>query len=153
MSVVTGQALSDFMTQHLPIAQALGIEVDSFSQQQLVLNAPLQPNINDKQSAFGGSIYSVCVMTCWGMVYLHALNNKIDAPNIAVGKAEIKYRAPVLSDFQAKCTVPDIEVFDDFISEYWQQGKAKITLRSFIASPDDPDQKIVELEANFTLYE
>ena len=50
------EKLTQFFIQHLPIAQFMGLEVESYDGDTLILTAPLEPNINDKQTAFGGSL-------------------------------------------------------------------------------------------------
>ena len=64
------QKLSDFFKKNLPITQFMEMDVESYDGKTLILAAPLDPNINDKQTAFGGSLYNASVMACWGMAYL-----------------------------------------------------------------------------------
>ncbi len=144
------QALIDFMQQHLPIAKDIGFEVKSFTGTELCLAAPLAPNINDKLSAFGGSLYCVCVMACWGMVYLQALKRGVEMPNIAVAKADIRYKGPVLEDFEAVCLVEDETVFESFVEQYRREGKARINLRSVVTKKD---KTLVELNGEYVLYQ
>ena len=46
-----------------PLARHIGIVVDSAGDDGIVLRAPLGPNANDKGTAFGGSLFSVAVLT------------------------------------------------------------------------------------------
>lgn len=91
------------MQTHLPMAQQLGLRVDAFDGHDLRLAMPLTPNINDKATMFGGSLYCVSVMACWGMIYLRAKMAGVETPNIVVADASIKYKLPVPGDCISVC--------------------------------------------------
>lgn len=127
-------ALTKFVQTHLPIAQQMGIEVEQYNGQELILTAPLGPNINDKGTAFGGSIYCVAVFSCWGMVYLKAQEHGLTDPNIVVASGDIKYLKPVDGAIRARCKLESDTTFDDFWQYYDDKGKAKIELTSQVIS-------------------
>jgi thioesterase domain-containing protein len=129
--------LTEFMDEHLPIADKIGIEVESYDGHTLKLRAPLAPSINDKQTAFGGSMYCLCVMNCWGMVYLKCLENGI-VPNIVIGKAEIEYKLPVAQDFISTCDNVDDSAWDAFFAMFKLKGRAKIRMESHIEIDGKP---------------
>ena len=54
----------------IQLTRAIGIEVVEYGENGLTLYAPLDNNINHKSTAFGGSLYSVSVLTGWGLLYL-----------------------------------------------------------------------------------
>ena len=76
------EKLKQFFLDHLPITQFMGLEVESYDGDTLILTAPLEPNINDKQTAFGGSLYNTAVMACWGMIYLKTQEKGIDCTKV-----------------------------------------------------------------------
>lgn len=129
------QALVDFLQTHVPMAGQLGLNPISFDDQQLTLEAPLAPNINDKGTAFGGSIYCVAVMSCWGMVYLRAHEHGLDKPDIVVSHGEIDYLKPVAGAIVSSCYASQ-EQFESFWLDYQQKGRAKIALSSEVKAPD-----------------
>lgn len=129
------QALVDFLSAHVPMAANLGLQPVSFDHEQLTLEAPLTPNINDKGTAFGGSIYCVAVMSCWGMVYLRANEYGLKAPDIVVSHGEIDYLKPVAGAIVASCYASE-ERFAVFWADYQQKGRAKIALESEVKSAD-----------------
>ena len=129
--------LTEFVQAHLPTARALEIEVADYDSASLTLRAPLGPSINDKHTAFGGSLYVVAVMAGWGMVYLRCRERGID-PNIVVAKGEIEYLAPVPTDIIA-ASVPVAEAdWDSFFQHFDERGKAKIELRTEVLQDGKP---------------
>lgn len=121
--------LSEFVATHLPTAVHMEIAVDAYDSKSLRLKAPLGPSINDKKTAFGGSIYVVAVMSCWGMVYLRCIERGIE-PDIVVAKADIEYLKPVNSDIVAQSVVADEADWTRFFEDFASRGKAKIALSS-----------------------
>ncbi|MEH6551207.1 MAG: YiiD C-terminal domain-containing protein [Pseudomonadales bacterium] len=126
------QALTDFVTSYLPLANAMRVSVDDYDGKSLSLSAPLEHNINDKQTAFGGSLFCLSVMCCWGMAYVKCLAHGIKEPNIVVSHAEIDYLAPVNCDIlTASCRV-ELSDFESFFQYYDQHGKARIDLVAMV---------------------
>lgn len=123
--------LSTFFETHLPITQFMKMEVESYDGQTLILRAPLAPNINDKQTAFGGSLYNAAVMACWGMAYLKTLEAGIHC-NQVVTKGTIEYKAPVQGEIRAICSAPNQTVIDQFIEHFKHKGRSRITLNATI---------------------
>jgi len=122
---------TSFMQANLPMAQQLGLRVDCFDGHELKLFMPLTPNINDKATMFGGSLYCVSVMACWGMIYLRAKMLGIESPNIVVADAAIKYKLPVPGDCVSVCYAP-VDVVNKFDSDIAAGHKGRMRLHSSI---------------------
>ncbi|WP_372810548.1 YiiD C-terminal domain-containing protein [Litorivivens sp.] len=129
--------LTEFVQAHLPTARALEIEVADYDSESLTLRAPLGPSINDKHTAFGGSLYVVAVMAGWGMVYLRCREAGID-PNIVVAKGEIEYQAPVPTDIVASSIALEESEWDAFFQHFDERGKSKIELRTQVLQDGKP---------------
>lgn len=137
--------LKSFFIDHLPITQYMGLEVESYNGDTLILTAPLEPNINDKQTAFGGSLYNMAVMACWGMIYLKTQEQKILC-NQVVTEGSIKYIAPVEGRIRAICHAPSTEELVSFFDYFERKGKARISLEAAIYNDScvmkiDPEAK------------
>ncbi|MFT6757075.1 MAG: thioesterase domain-containing protein [Chitinophagales bacterium] len=129
--LITG--LNNFVINTLDLAVSMDIAIESYDRETLVLSAPLEKNINDKNTAFGGSLYVLNVMTCWGMVYMKCREGGIEIPNIVVSHAEIDYLAPVSDKIIiASCTISD--EFDGFIEYYDGNGRSRVRLQSSVVT-------------------
>ncbi|MFT5575796.1 MAG: thioesterase domain-containing protein [Bermanella sp.] len=129
--------LTEFVQTHLPTAQALQISVADYDSHSLTLTAPLGPSVNDKQTAFGGSLYVVAVMAGWGMVYLRCREAGID-PNIVVARGEIDYHAPVDSDIVVSSLALEETEWQRFLGDFKTRGKAKIELSTQVLRAGKP---------------
>jgi thioesterase domain-containing protein len=139
--------LKEFFKSHLPLTQFMEMEVESYDGKRLILKAPLDPNINDKKTAFGGSLYNISVMACWGMAYLKTLEANIQC-NQVVTKASIEYKAPVHGTLRATCIAPGDEVVNAFINNFNEKGRARITLNSTI---ECSGKTAVEFEGTYAI--
>src|ERR1700679_3599309 len=76
------------------LAKHIGIIVESADDAAVVLRAPLELNANYKGTAFGGSLYSVAVLTGWAWVtrYLAARGVAADA---VIQESSVRFPAPV----------------------------------------------------------
>jgi thioesterase domain-containing protein len=65
-------ALRDLEAQLLamPPARALQLRVTGGHHDRLRLQAPLAANVNDKGTAFGGSLVSLMTLAAWGLTVL-----------------------------------------------------------------------------------
>ena len=142
--------LNQFFKNHLPITDYLGMHVEEYNGDSLTLYAPLQPSLNDKLTAFGGSLFCLSVMSCWGMVYLKAIEAGCDDANIVVTQSNIAYRAPIDTAMRATCKVPSTEIFTEFFERYHAKGKAKISLSAEMYN-EGSDIRAVTFEGQYAI--
>lgn len=123
--------INEYLYKHIPITKALGAEAVAFSEREVAFSAPLANNINHRSSAFGGSISSLLITTCWA--YLRLLfDDEPRVPRIVIAASSTQFLKPVLSDFTSTLVVPHAEEIENFKAVFAAKGKAKITLQSQI---------------------
>lgn len=62
--------LERILHTEIPLTRAMDIRVLRADQNGLALGAALAPNLNHKQTAFGGSLNSLATLACWGLIQL-----------------------------------------------------------------------------------
>ena len=123
--------LQEVLNTEIPLTKCIGIQVGEHTDLSLTLHAPLKNNINHKRTAFGGSIYSVSVLSGWGLIYL--LLKQHDLPgHIVIQESYTKFIKPVTSDITAKCSFKSTEQYEKFVKMYKKKGKARIRLEAQI---------------------
>ncbi len=113
----------------IPISAHMGIQAVYYDGNKLVLEAPLSANVNHQQSAFGGSLFSVAVLTGWSIVQLKLGELGINA-NAVVAGGDIAYSAPVFEDIRCELELP--ESYPDFVSKLQTTGRGSLSLTSNI---------------------
>jgi len=129
--MITAQQLESILHAEIPITQAMQIGVENCSDKDVSLSAPLAPNINHKQTAFGGSLYSVAVLAGWSMTYCLLERLGVNA-QIVIHQSDINYLAPVAGTIEAHCQLTseiDIEKFNKLMQ---RKGRARLKLKSHI---------------------
>ena len=131
------EQLQHYLADHFPAVASEGIAFDSESDEYLVLAAPLEKNHNDQQTAFGGSLYNLALMSCWVTLY-RACSQHIQKPRIVTRDAQMRYRHPVTSaSIRASCRKPNPRQWEGFFAHYQRAQRTSITLTSRINSGDE----------------
>ena len=143
-----GEALATFVKTYVPLASAAALQVDSYDGSTLVLSAPLDKNINDKGTAFGGSLYNICVIAAWGMTHLKAKELGLDG-DIVVAKGEINYLRPLVGRLIASATSPDQEAILRAEQGFKDRGKAIFTIN--VTVKDDQQMACVEFVGKYAV--
>ena len=121
----------------IPLARAMQLRVAQYGDDELVLAAPLAPNVNDKGCAFGGSLASLLTLAGWGLIVLHLRATDREC-EVYVQDSQMRYLAPVWEDLLAHARLADGESWQAFDAALATRGKARVRLhcRVPVASGD-----------------
>lgn len=123
--------LQNYLHQYIPLSQALGVVVEMANYQNIILRAPLSPNINHQKTVFGGSLYSMATLACWSLVLLNV--KPLNVPcEIVIAEGTIKYIAPVKTDFTAHCKLESPTALSQFTHTLQKKPKSRLTLQAHI---------------------
>lgn len=126
------QAFMAELQRDIPLAAFMQLEAVAWDGHALTLKAPLQPNINDKSTAFAGALASLATVTGWAALMLWSREH-LGACHVAVYESEIKYRHPVQEDFSATATLPAKATMAAVAAQIQAKGKARASLSVAIA--------------------
>ncbi len=119
--------LENSLLTKIPLVNAMGIRVAGYDGKTLVLRAPLGLNVNDKGTAFGGSLYSLSVLAGWGLLSIK-LKEENMLGDIVIHESTVTYRLPVTGDLEACCSIPGEGEYSRFIEDFRVTGKGRIAL-------------------------
>jgi thioesterase domain-containing protein len=111
------------------------IEVVEFANDQLVVRAPLAPNVNVHGTAFAGSLYAIAALCGWGMTWLQLKSRHIDG-NIVIADGHIHYAAPVQQEIVATCRFGGAEL-ETAMARLTGTGKTRFKLDCVIDAHGD----------------
>ncbi|MFT8314579.1 MAG: YiiD C-terminal domain-containing protein [Clostridium sp.] len=118
----------EFLHKKIPITKAMGFSVVEFTPERIRISAKLEPNINHKGTAFGGSIDCLMVVCGWAMVFINI--KEIDPhAHIVIQKSNINYLLPIKEDFIAECNLSDEESKRKFFEMYTKHKKGRLNLK------------------------
>ncbi len=131
------ELLAQTLYQEIPLSQGIGIEVVSYNGECLVLRAPLAPNINHKDTAFGGSLHALTTLAGWGLLFLKLHERQMHG-KIVIQESSIRYHRPVNTDFEARCCVPSAAALEKCFKTLARHNKARIQLDAAITLDEVP---------------
>ena len=91
--------------REIPLLNAMQLSLVAYEDLVLTMEAPLAPNINNKGTAFGGSIASICLFGGWAMSTLAFMDHGIDNTEIVVFRNEMTFERPARGHLVVKVTV------------------------------------------------
>ncbi len=115
----------------MPPARALSLRLADYDGDRLCLTAPLAPNINDKGSAFGGSLASMMTLSAWALMTMRLEDAGFSA-DVYVQDSTVKYLVPLYDDLRAEARLVVGQDWDQVIATFAQRGKTRALLQAQI---------------------
>ncbi len=139
--------LETLWRNEIPAAAAMGVSIASYDGTTLTVRAPLEPNRNPHATAFAGSLYSVCVLTGWGTVWL-ALRQRGLRAHLVAADSHIQYRRAVGDEIVCFCSA-EPSSFDAPLAEVAAGGKARFEMTCAI---DSGGKRAVTFTATYAVH-
>jgi thioesterase domain-containing protein len=125
------KAVERYLHTHIPLTRAMRVSVEAIDEHGVRLAAPPAPNINHRNTVFGGSAGTLAILSAWTL--LHTRLGRTTPPSqIVIQRSSVEYLAPLHGDFQAFCASPDAARWDRFAAALQRRGRGRITLRAEI---------------------
>ncbi len=126
---MTPLEIEQFFHVKIPLTGAMGVRVESYDAQRLVLTAPLDANHNHLGTAFGGSLAALLILSGYGLLWLELGDAE---SHIVVRQTSLDYRRPVHDPLRAICNRPPADELATFRETFARRGKARIELHATI---------------------
>jgi thioesterase domain-containing protein len=125
--------ITAYLHKHIPITAHLGASVDSYDGNTIALSAPLRPNLNHRNTVFGGSMSMLAILSGWTLLHVKLREEGIRC-RLVIQKTSCDFLEPIDADFTSTSPMPDAAVWGRFLKTLKKHGKARITVRSEITS-------------------
>src|SRR5215210_4824960 len=135
--------IQELFYSKIPITRAMGVRVEHYDGERLVLSAPLAENVNHLGTAFGGSLNALAVLSGYGLLWLELRDTEC---HIVIRESSISYERPVRGQLRATCARPAEEALEHFKQTFHQKGKARIALSATI---EDQGETAVRFHGTF----
>ena len=131
----------------IPLARHIGVRVTQFDGHTLVLSAPLAANSNHKGTAFGGSLFSLAVLTGWGLLTLKLAERGVEG-ELVIQDSKVSYLLPVTGDLVARASLPESRELERFLAAVDRHRKGRIRLSVTI---EHAGREAVRFDGTFAL--
>jgi thioesterase domain-containing protein len=120
--------LQNRIDREIMLAKPMGVIVETADETALILRAPLAPNANHKGTAFGGSLYSLAVLTGWAWITRFLVSRDLDADAV-IQESNMRFIAPVRGEMRACIQIPTAADVDKFQKMLVRAERGRIRLR------------------------
>ena len=124
-------ALERTLHAEVPLTRQMGVRVEEHDGRELLVKADFAPNVNIHGTAFGGSLFSICAVTCWGLLHLKIEEAGIDARAV-LARAEVAFPRAVTGEILCRCRAPEDGSLERFLNQAAASERARIALHAEI---------------------
>lgn len=105
------------------------ITVESIALEGVVLSAPLAPNINHRDTLFGGSASAAAILSAWCLLHTRLAAEGISS-RLVIQRNSMSYELPVDGRFMAVSFLADEADWPRFLRMLQRKGRARITVHA-----------------------
>ena len=118
----------------IPQVLAMQVQLAGERDGRLCLRAPLGPNVNDKGTAFGGSLVSLMTLAGWCLVSGRLQQAGLEA-EVYVADSQVRYLAPLRADLVAEAWLEE-GYWAAFLAGFRERGKARCRIAARVCLPE-----------------
>ena len=119
--------LEKYLHEHIPLSKAMQVAVVRIQPETVVLSAPLAPNINHRDTVFGGSASAVAILAAWSLLHTRLTSEGISS-RLVIQRNTMTYEHPIDGTFTAESAIESPEGWETFLRILRRRGKARITV-------------------------
>jgi thioesterase domain-containing protein len=123
--------LEQYLHRHIPLSHAMAVTVESVSPLSVVLQAPLQPNINHHETVFGGSAASVALLAGWSLLHVRLRMQGL-ANRLVIQRHSMEHERPIQGPFTARAQLDESLRWEPFLEMLTRKGKARVTVSALL---------------------
>lgn len=143
---LSARELEAFLHEKIPLSRAMGLHVAESNVNRLVLEAPLDKNINHLGTAFGGSLHALPTLACYAGLWTLLREAGFEG-HVVVKRSNAFYRAPVTGRLRAVWVRPSADAVKAFVQDLQRHKKARMDLTAIVEGT--PDKPAVEFAGSF----
>ena len=125
--------LEAYLHGHIPLSAAMQVSVDAVDADGVTLRAPLAPNINHRDTVFGGSASAVAILAAWSLLHTRMLGEGI-AARLVIQSNTMDYALPILGEFTARSALEQPAQWSRFTRTLARMGRARTRVTAVLES-------------------
>lgn len=123
--------LERYLHQHIPLSAAMAVSVRSADVTSVVLHAPLGPNINHRETVFGGSASALAILAAWALLHVRLRSEGIQS-RVVIQRNTMEYLEPIAGAFGARASLPQPPEWARFMRVLTRKGKGRIAVPAVV---------------------
>jgi thioesterase domain-containing protein len=139
--------LQAYLHERIPLSRAMEVSVRSAGSDGVVLYAPLAPNINHRDTVFGGSASAVAIVAAWSALHVRMRAAGLDA-RLVIRRNTMSYERPIASGFTATAAPPSGDAWEKLVATVERGRPARVIVGAQLHCEG---QLVGELEGEFAV--
>lgn len=120
--------LQEKLHTQIPMTKLMGLTINEYNNKELITSAPLDININDKGTAFGGSLNSIVTITGWALCDLITKELGFEKNSTVIYKNTSEFKRPVTGRIFCHATKPSVDTLDKLKSKLEKKGSGSLRI-------------------------
>jgi thioesterase domain-containing protein len=126
------ETLERYLHEHIPLSAAMRVSVLAVEERSILLHAPLEPNINHRETVFGGSASALAILAAWSLLHVRLRRDGIDC-RLVIQRNTMEYERPIPGAFTARAALDGEEAWPRFTRLLVRRGRARIAVSAVLA--------------------
>lgn len=126
---MTPTELQAYLHEHIPLSAAMQVHVEAATPERVILGAPLRPNINHRDTVFGGSASALAILSAWSLLHIKLMAGG-HKTRLVIQRNSMSYDQAIFGDFTAHAETPAPDRWRAFTHMLARKGRARISVAS-----------------------
>jgi thioesterase domain-containing protein len=124
---MTAAELEAYLHERIPLTRAMAVEVRSAGIEGVEIHAPLAPNINHRDTVFGGSASAVAIVAAWSALHVRMRAAGLDV-RLVIRRNTMSYERPIAAGFTATAAPPAGDAWDKLVATVERGRPARVNV-------------------------
>ena len=131
------ESLEAYIHRQIPITAHMGVQIVEATPQRVELSAPLAPNINHRETVFGGSAAAVATLAAWTLVLVRLREAELSG-RLVIARNSMEYQKPITDDFTAVSNFESESAWNRFVAGITRKGRGRFRQTATLLLTDEP---------------
>jgi thioesterase domain-containing protein len=127
--VLSERELETYLHAKIPLSGAMGVRVMKATRDEIRLLVPLQPNLNHRNTIFGGSASAAAILAGWALIFMR-LDGWDPRPELVIQANHMQYLKPISCDFEVATEPLKEDAWACFVRSLERKGRGRIQAHS-----------------------
>jgi thioesterase domain-containing protein len=144
---MTARELETYLHDRIPLTRAMAVEVRAAGIDGVEVYAPLAPNINHRDTVFGGSASAVAIVAAWSALHVRMRAAGLDV-RLVIRRNTMSYERPIATGFTAAAAPPAGDAWVKLVATVERGRPARVNVHAQLRCEG---QVVGELEGEFAV--
>jgi thioesterase domain-containing protein len=124
-ALMSPSELEHYLHEQIPLSKAMAVAVVSVTGDNVLLQAPLEPNINHHETVFGGSAAALALLAGWSLLHVRLRDDGI-ANRLVIQRHSMEFERPITGQFTARALLEQPDQWRRFTAMLTRRRKARV---------------------------